>query len=150
MNDQTYDYKVKCRTCRKKFTVQLFDTHERNLFLVDKKTWFCDACKKNYFKEQTAQRTETQKEGGFPELEGSQKRISWAVKIRGEMINKANYLRSSLKFESEDDKTLSDSAFDQFFKEWQDIKEAKWWIDHRNMNVRDISTRIEEIKQLIK
>lgn len=149
MNDATYDYKVRCRTCRKKFTVQLFDTHERNLFLVDKKTWFCDACKKQYFKEQTAKQTASQKEGGFPELEGSAKRISWAVKIRGELINKANYLQSSLTFGDKDAKVLSDRAFDQFFKEWQDINQAKWWIDHRNMNVRDISIRIEEIKKEI-
>lgn len=149
MSDETYDYKVKCRTCHKKFTVQLFDSHERNLFMVDKKSWHCDKCKKQYFKQQTAKLTGAQKESGFPELQGSEKSISWAVKIRGELINKANYLKSSLTFENEDEKARSDSAFDQFFREWQDIKMAKWWIDHRKMNVRDISLKIEEIEKLI-
>ncbi|MEZ4549469.1 MAG: hypothetical protein R2874_03055 [Desulfobacterales bacterium] len=49
MTVDTNTYQVTCRTCRKKFSVQLFDTHEKNLFVVDKKDWYCDGCKKEYF-----------------------------------------------------------------------------------------------------
>lgn len=147
MSDQSPNYEVKCRTCYKKFTVQLFDSHERNLFLVDKKDWYCDKCKKQYFQEQTAKLTDAQKETGFPKLEGSEKRVSWAVKIRGEMINKVNYLKSSLNIEAENEKAASDKAFDQFLQEWKTITDAKWWIDNRTMNVRDISIKIQALKK---
>jgi len=29
------------------FKVQLFESHEKNMFLVDKKDWYCEKCKKN-------------------------------------------------------------------------------------------------------
>lgn len=150
MSEDIYDYEVKCRTCYQKFTVQLFESHQKNLFLVDHKHWYCDKCKKEYLDQQTAKLKASQKEGGFCELEGSAKRISWAVKIRKELMNKVNYLKSSLKFETDDEKALSDEAFDIFIKEWQALKEAKWWIDHRNMNVRDISLKIQEITKTLK
>lgn len=128
----------------------MFDSHERNLFLVDKKDWYCDKCKNQYFEQQTAKLTESQKETGFPELEGTAKTISWGVKVRDELIKKVSYLKSSLNFATEDEKILSDSAFDQFMREWQEITTAKWWIDNRRMNVKNISTRIKEISDAIK
>jgi hypothetical protein len=149
MTEETYDYDVTCRTCRKKFTVQLFESHEKNLFLVDKKYWFCDTCKKDYLQKQTAKLVEEHQAIGLPELDGTPKMVSWAVKIRGELLNKVDYLKKSLTFENNDEKALSDNAFGLFLKDWQSQTEAKWWIDNRRMNVRDISTRIEEIKESI-
>ena len=145
MSQETYDYDVKCKTCRKTFTVQLFDSHEKNLFIVDKKDWFCEKCKNDYFQAETDKRNLEQKEIGFSELTGTAKTISWATKIREEMINKVNYLKQSLSFDDEEDKTISDKAFEVFFSEWHQQTTAKWWIDNRRMNVRDISTRIAEI-----
>jgi len=150
MAKDIYSYDVKCRTCRTKFKVQLFESHEKNLFLVDKKYWYCEKCKKEYFKKQTAELVEEHQAIGFLELEGSQKMVSWAVKLRGEMISKVDYLRKSLKFENDDAKALSDKAFEMLHKEWQEKTDAKWWVDHRRMNVRDISKRVEEIKESIK
>jgi hypothetical protein len=147
MNDEIYDYEVKCRRCHNKYTVQLFDSHERNLFVVDNKDWYCVKCKKDYYGQQTAKRAEVQKETGFAERKGSAKRISWAVKIRGELINKLNYLRSSLNFKTEDEKALSDKAFEKMISEWQQKTEAKWWIDNRKMTVRDIAIKIKEISE---
>jgi len=149
MAEETYNYDVTCKTCRTKFQVQLFESHEKNLFLVDKKYWFCEKCKKNYFKKQTAKLVEEHQAIGLPEIDGTQKMISWAVKIRGELLNKVDYFKKSLTFENDDEKILSDKAFDLFLKEWQDKTEAKWWIDNRKMNIRDISKRIEEIKEAI-
>ncbi len=149
MTEETYTYGVKCRTCRITFRVQLFDSHEKNLFLVDKKDWYCDACKKEYFKKQAAELTNAHKDIGFPELEGTQKQISWAGKIRGELINKVDYLKKSLTFENDEKKELSEKAFDIFFKEWQVQTEATWWINQRRMTVRDISKRVEELSESI-
>ena len=140
-------YEVKCRTCRTKFKVQLFDSHEKNLFLVDKKDWYCDKCKKQYFKKQTSELSRMHKDIGFQELEGSEKMISWAEKIRSELINKVNYLKESLTFKNDDEKKVSNEAFEKFFTQWHTETEAKWWIDNRKMTVRDISNRIAKISE---
>ena len=150
MTEDIYTYEVKCRTCRTKFKVQLFESHEKNLFLVDKKEWYCEKCKKEYFGKQTAKLVKEHQSIGFPELEGTWKMVSWGEKIRGELINKADYLRKSLKFENDDQQELFEKAFDMFLKEWQEKTQAKWWIDHRKMTVRDISKRVEEISESIK
>lgn len=150
MTDDIYTYEVKCRTCRTKFKVQLFDTHEKNLFVVDKKEWYCDKCKKEYFRKQTNELAEAHKSKGFQELKGSEKMISWAEKIRAELINKVNYLKDSLTFKTDDEKKLSEAAFEKFLTQWQEQTEAKWWIDNRKMTVRDISNRIAEISEEIK
>ena len=105
---------------------------------------------KKYFIEQTTKLSKAHQAIGFPELNGSSKMVSWAEKIRAELINKVDYLRKSLKFENDDEKELSGKAFDMFFKEWQEKTEAKWWIDHRKMTVRNISKRVAEISELIK
>ena len=139
MTEEIYTYNVKCRTCRTMFKVQLFESHEKNLFLVDKRDWYCET-----------KLTRAHQAIGFPELSGSWKMVSWAEKIRAEMINKVDYLRKSLKFENDDEKELSGKAFDMFFKEWQEKTEAKWWIDHRKMTVRNISKRVAEISESIK
>ena len=149
MTEDIYTYEVKCRTCRTKFKMQLFESHEKNLFLVDKKDWYCEKCKKEYFGKETAKLVEAHQAIGFPELKGTRKMVSWGEKIRGELINKLDYLRKSLKFENDDQRELSEKAFHLFFKEWQEKTEAKWWIDHRRMTVRDISKRVEELSESI-
>lgn len=142
-------YEVKCRTCRTRFKVQLFDSHEKNLFVVDKKDWHCEKCKKEYFRKQTSELSKVHKEIGFQELKGSEKMISWAEKIRGELINKVNYLKESLTIKDDAEKVLSDKAFEKFFTHWHTETEAKWWIDNRKMTVRDISNQIATISEEI-
>jgi hypothetical protein len=132
------------------FKIQLFESHEINLFLVDKKDWYCEKCKKEYFSEQTSKLSRSHQAIGFPELNGSLKMVSWAEKIRAELIGKVDYLRKSLKFENEYEIEQSAKAFDIFFKEWQEKTDAKWWIDHRKMTVRNISKRVAEISEIIK
>ena len=146
MSEDLFTYTVRCKTCRSLFKIQLFESHEKNLFLVDKKDWYCEACKKKYFSEQTRKLTTDQQTAGFPELEGTEKMISWAVKIRGELINKVDYLNKSLRFETDAEKMLSERSFNRLFSEWHQKTAAKWWIDNRKMTVRDISKRLAEIQ----
>ncbi len=150
MPEEIYSYDVRCRTCHTPFKVQLFESHEKNLFLADKKDWYCEKCKKEYFSEQTEKLTRAQQAIGLPDLRGSQKMVSWAVKIRAELMNKADYLKKSLKFANDDERELSGKVFERFFKEWQEKTDAKWWIDHRKMSVQAISKRVEEISESIK
>lgn len=143
-------YEVKCRSCRTKFNVQLFDSHDKNLFVADKKDWYCENCKKEYFRKQTAELSKAHKSIGFQELQGSEKMISWAEKIRGELVNKVNYLKGSLTFKNDTEKELSEKAFELLFTQWQEQTEAKWWIDNRTMNVRDISNQVAAISEEMK
>ena len=145
MAEEIYDYDVRCKTCRKKFKTQLFESHGKNLFLVDKKDWYCEKCKKEYFSKQTEQLSKAHQEIGFPPLTGTEKMISWAEKIRAELINKVDYLQKSLTFESEEAKEQSQKSFELFLREWHENKSAKWWIDNRKMTVMDISKRIKAI-----
>jgi len=150
MTDEINTYEVSCRTCRTRFKVQLFDSHEKNLFVADKKDWYCDQCKKEYFRKQTHALSKAHKDIGFPELNGSEKMISWAEKIRSELINKVNYLKESLTFTSDSEKKISHTAFEEFFSRWQTETEAKWWIDNRRMTVKDISGQIAKISEEIR
>ncbi|MBT6337799.1 MAG: hypothetical protein HOJ48_00735 [Desulfobacula sp.] len=145
MTQHSCDYKVRCKSCFNKFSVQMYDSHEKCLWLVDNKDWYCDSCKKEYFDKKTATLSKASTSLGFPQLIGTPKRIAWAEKIRAELISKVNYLNLSLSHKDEDAKELSDKAFLLFFQEWQKETDAKWWIDNRTTNVRDISIQIKEI-----
>jgi hypothetical protein len=146
-DDIVFDYDVKCRTCSAKFKVQMFDTHERNLYLVDNKYWFCNKCKKDYFSKETLKFQESNTVKGFGPLEGVEKSISWAEKIRFEMINKFELLKQTITYKSDEEKEIYEKAFDIFLKEWFVISDPKWWIEKKRMNVRDITLRVEEIKK---
>ena len=145
MTDDEFTYVVKCHTCYEKFKVQLFESHEKNLFLVDKRDWYCDKCKKAYFSKQTETLSKAHQDIGFPVLTGTDKMVSWGEKIRAELINKVNYLQQSMTFESDEAKQQSDRAFASFFTEWQKQATAKWWIDNRRMTVMDISKQVKKI-----
>ena len=150
MGETNFTYDVRCKTCRTVFKVQLFESHEKNLFLVDKKDWYCAACRKEFGRQQTAKLSQAHQEMGLPELTGTAKMLTWAEKIRAELINKVNYLKQSLKHDTGSEKELSDKAFTLFFQEWQTQTQAKWWIDNRKMTVRDISNRLAHISDSIK
>jgi hypothetical protein len=89
--------------------------------------------------------TESNKGLGFPELEGTQKQISWAEKIRTELINKVDFLQKSLSFDDDKEKQTSDITFKMFLIEWHKENQAKWWVDNRRTTVRNISDRIKQI-----
>ena len=150
MTTENYTYTVRCKTCRTRFKVQLFESHEKNLFLVDKRDWYCDKCKKSYAASQTEKLTQAHQAIGFPELTGTRKMINWAEKIRAELINKVNYLRDNLQIEDEAEQAVSAQAFEKFFEEWRLETTAKWWIDNRRMTVRDISTRVAELAESLR
>jgi len=150
MIEKNNDYDVRCKTCYKKFTIQLFESHDKNLWLVDKKDWYCETCKNEYFEKQTSRLAEAQAKIGFPKLNGTFRRISWAEKIRAELINKLDFFKKSLVFNDDKEKETSGLAFDLFLQEWQKQTDAKWWIDNRKTTVRDISDGIKKIIQSIK
>ncbi|MFO8049022.1 MAG: hypothetical protein R6U29_08320 [Desulfosudaceae bacterium] len=145
MTEDSFSYTVKCRTCHKSFTVQLFESHEKNLFLVDRKDWYCEACKKEYARRQTEKLTAAHESRGFPPLTGTRKMIVWAEKIRADMLNKADIWQERLTFADEASRTRHQQAFALLMREWQQRTEAKWWIDNRRMTVRDMARRVEQL-----
>ncbi len=147
MTETVYDYEVRCKTCYTKFTTQLFEDHDKNLWLVGNKDWYCETCKAGYFEKQTSLLTKTHAELGFPSLTGTPKRISWAEKIRAELINKVGFLKERLVFNEDKEKEISDQAFNLFLHKWQEKTDAKWWIDNRKMTVRDISDGIKKLRE---
>ena len=149
MKNDEFTYAVRCRTCHTKFKVQLFESHAKNLFLVDKRDWYCEKCKKEYFSKQTETLARAHQEIGFPPLTGTDKMVSWAEKIRSELINKADYLQKSLTFDSDEEKERSQKAFAMFFSEWHEKVAAKWWIDNRRLTVMDISKRVKILSDSI-
>jgi len=102
------EYEVRCKTCYKKFTTQLFESHEKNLWLVDKKDWYCETCKTEPFEKQTSKLAKSHAKIGFPTLIGTPKRVSWAEKIRADLINKVSFLKQSLVFNDDKEKETSD------------------------------------------
>ncbi|MBU8911928.1 MAG: hypothetical protein KOO65_11720 [Desulfobacterales bacterium] len=112
---------------------------------MDKKDWYCETCKTEYFEKQTSKLAKSHAKIGFPALIGTPKRVSWAEKIRAELINKVNFLKKSLVFKNDKEKEISDLAFNLFLQEWQEKTEAKWWIDNRKMTVLNISDRIKNL-----
>jgi hypothetical protein len=147
MTEDRFSYQVKCRTCRTRFKVQLFESHEKNLFLVDKKDWYCDACKKKFALQQTAKLSAAHQSLGLPTLTGSPKMLTWAEKIRAELINKVNYLKQNTQYPDSAAQAIAEKAFERFLEEWQGRTRAQWWIDHRRMTVKDIADRIAEISE---
>jgi len=150
MNADNFTYTVRCKTCRTRFKVQLFESHEKNLFLVDKRDWYCEKCKKAYADSQTAELSQVHRDLGFPELTGTRKMVIWGEKIRAELINKVNYLQASLRIEDADEQEISGQAFGKFFDELRQETTAKWWIDNRKMTVRDISQRVADLAASIR
>jgi hypothetical protein len=147
---ENFTYTVRCKTCRARFKVQLFESHEKNLFIVDKRDWYCEKCKKDYAASEAEKLSRAHQAIGFPELTGTRKMMNWAEKIRAELINKVNYLKDTLRIEDEAEKALSEKAFDRFLDEWREKTAAKWWIDNRKMTVRDISRRVAELADQIR
>jgi hypothetical protein len=146
MTDETsFTYTVRCRTCRTTFEVQLFESHQKNLFLVDKKDWYCENCKKDYFDRQAKAMTKDQGERGLPPLSGTRKMVSWALKIRLDMLKKVDYYRQTLRFDDPAAEARSNQGFSLLMDSWRSETGAKWWIDHRRMTVRDIVREMEAL-----
>jgi hypothetical protein len=145
MTASIYDYEVRCKTCYKKFTMQLFEDHDKNLWLVGNKDWYCKTCTAEYLDKQTSKLTKAHASMGFPPLKGTPKRISWAEKIRAELLNKVNFLKERLTFDDPKAKKASDRAFNLLLQKWQSQNDAKWWIDNRSMTVRDISESVQKL-----
>lgn len=150
MTEENFTYTVRCKTCRTRFKVQLFESHAKNLFLVDKRDWYCEKCKKSYAASETEKLSRAHQSIGFPELTGTRKMMTWAEKIRAELINKVKYLKDTLRIEDKAESALSEKAFEQFMDEWRAETTAKWWIDNRKMTVRDISRRVAELAESLR
>lgn len=118
-------YEVKM-SCGHTETIQLFGKcadRERKIEWLER-YGFCEECKK----EQAAKEIKKAEEAGLPELEGSEKQIAWAAKIRNGFMPKAK-------------EALERNSKSPFAKEWYDWfvsqTKASYWIDIRDDTIRE-------------
>ena len=119
-------YEVKM-SCGHTETIQLFGKcadRERKIEWLER-YGLCEECKK----EQAAKEIKKAEEAGLPELEGSEKQIAWAAKIRNGFMPKAK-------------EALERNSKAPFAKEWYDWffsqTKASYWIDIRDDTIREI------------
>lgn len=119
-------YEVKM-SCGHTETIQLFGKcadRERKIEWLER-CGLCEECKK----EQVAKEIKKAEEAGLPELEGSEKQIAWAAKIRNGFMPKAK-------------EALERNSKAPFAKEWYDWfvgqTRASYWIDIRDDTIREI------------
>lgn len=119
-------YEVKM-SCGHTETIQLFGKcadRERKIEWLERYV-LCEECKK----EQAAKEIKKAEEAGLPELEGSEKQIAWAAKIRNGFMPKAK-------------EALERNSKAPFAKEWHDWffsqTKASYWIDIRDDTIREI------------
>lgn len=105
-------------------TVELFgkESERRHKIAFYEENYICPEC---YEAEQAARIDAENKEYNLPALEGSEKQIAWAEKIRVKFIN----VRKEFKFK-EENRALFEGFCDEFFAETS----AKAWIERETSN----------------
>lgn len=119
-------YEVKM-SCGHTETIQLFGKtadRERRIEWLER-YGLCEECKK----EKAAEEMRKAEEAGLPELEGSEKQIAWAVKIRNGFMPKAKEA-----LEKSNGHPRAKAWYDWFIGQTK----ASFWIDNRDMSVRAI------------
>lgn len=79
-------YYTECAKCGKEVKVELFGKIKDREWKLENVDYYCDECKEEWKKEQAAKAAEASAD--LPSLQGSEKQIAWALKIRLERISK--------------------------------------------------------------
>lgn len=132
-------YEVECTECGKKFDVQLYGKMKYREWKVEHYAWLCDDCKAKKREEEARKAAEKSKEMELPELTGTEKQVSWALKIRLDAIKamekqiEAQKALERLNPEGkpEREEYLMRLGFDDILK---NETKASWWIDNRHMS----------------
>jgi hypothetical protein len=96
--------------------------------------WFETICCPKCEAEFAAQKAS---EKGLPTLDGSEKQVSWALKIRQDFISKLESVKSSTSILIDEElKTLLVGTISGIMEN----ELAKFWIDNRDKNVTDLIT----------
>lgn len=117
---------IKCEKSITK-TIQLFGKiadRERRIEWLER-CGLCSECKK----EQTAEEIRQAEAAGLPELEGSEKQIAWATKIRNGYLPDA---KEAMK--KSNGHPRAKAWYDWFIGQTK----ASFWIDNRDMSIRAI------------
>jgi len=108
-------------------------------YIANKKfSGLCPECWKKQQEEKAAQINV-----GLPELTGTEKQVSWALHIRAKMIETVNNIKTNPTFIQ----YFAHRGVENIETRWQEILEtqttAKWWIDHRDSDIRAIIRGLE-------
>lgn len=126
---------VECRECGMKFEVQMYGPHKDREWRVKNLYWLCGECKAKKREAEVKEAAQKSQEMELPELQGSEKQVQWALKIRLQAIKE-------MEKQIERDKNMADIDLDgdpekaerlvrlgiqEVLKETR----ASWWIDRR-------------------
>lgn len=130
-------------SCGHTVTIQLYGKiKDREWKLKNEETKLCPDCWEKYLEEQrakeNAEAAAANKEAGLPELEGTERQVSWAESIRKKVIETAEeYIARFVKDEVTKEKCAK--ALD-FIKSHS---AASWWIDHQYFDHWKIARLLE-------
>jgi hypothetical protein len=119
-----------CESCGQKYSRQTYTVtaaKSSKEFWRSKQDTTFGTCPECYKKEQEEKRQNKMVKSGLLELSGSEKQISWALKIRLEKYEASERYVKVLK-------SKGIEVYDRLFA----ITEAKFWIDNRNSNFEDL------------
>ena len=105
----------------------------------------CEECIKKDFEKENEKAMEESKELELPDLQGTEKQVAWASKIRLEIINKLNSVESVAYFNDDYEKISLDSAelVDYIMS---NKTSAAWWIDYRRgLNLERLHNEMIEL-----
>lgn len=130
----------KCKTCGKYFKKVTVKNNRKEAdawekWMVDHADQFeeCPDCYRERKEQETIDHAEAH---GYAELQGSPKQVSWAIKIRKQIIDEIT--KNVLSRGSESDKEQLEK-----FVGWlaTNYAEARYWIDHRADSFREFMGR---------
>ena len=114
-------------SCGHEGTIEVFgkaEERERKIKYFEE----CGLCPNCYKAEKKTEEKSFAETYGLPGLKGSEKQISWANKIRKELIQAFEKEKLAIRKGAGDD--FAD-FLDDFTKNYYQNDSASWWIDHR-------------------
>jgi DNA-directed RNA polymerase subunit RPC12/RpoP len=130
-------YYTECAKCGKEVMVELFGKVKDREWKLENVDYYCDECKAEWKKEQAAKAaTESQ---DLPALQGSEKQVVWALKIRLERIK---YIEENIKQNEECSKVIPgmkviENKYRKMLETFKTTTSAKWIIEHRTGGVEN-------------
>jgi len=124
-------------SCGHSDTIQLYGkTKDREWKIANEESKLCPDCWKKQRDEErakaNAEAAEANKAAGLPELEGTEKQISWAETIRKSMIeHMEEYYISQITGEAKAEHPEEYKRIMQSFEAMKRHTDASWWIDNR-------------------
>jgi len=119
---------VNCAECNEEYRVQMYGKIKQREWKVENWNGICDDCKEQLRQQELKDAQAAAQEIDLPALEGSEKQIAWAEKIRIQLVEKFN---ETAKKAADGGAANLNKAIEAFEKACENPS-ASWWIDYRD------------------